>query len=175
MSEYLTMGADAPVATSGPVPKFNSTKYPGTCKPSDFGTLSLFKALQEQLNRVAQVNGIAKIAVDGDVGPGTLGLMAKLGLAASGTPCTSVAAYVVTFTATTKALADTLQAPAKVSGPAPIKAPTIVTAGNLEIPAPPGAGIIGSIQNMGTPAIIAAVGIAGGIGYMLFFKKKRRK
>lgn len=173
MSEYLTMGADA-YALEANV-SFNSTKYPGTCKPSDFGTLAKFKALQEQLNRVAEKKGVAKIAIDGDIGPGTLGLMAKLGLASSGTACTAIAGYVSTFTAQAKALADTLGAPAKVSGPAPIKAPTIVTPAGAEIPVPPGAAFLGQLTNMPTTAKLALAGVGVGIVYVLATKKKRRK
>lgn len=53
---------------------FNSTKYPGICKPSTTATLAVFKSMQQQLNRVASIKGLPKVAVDGDVGPGTVQL-----------------------------------------------------------------------------------------------------
>jgi len=175
MSEYLTLGDTGSEGIT-----WNSTKYPGTCKPSDFATLAKFKALQEQLNRVAQVKGFTKIAVDGDFGPGTVDLAKKVSQSNTLT-CSALAGSVTTFTASFAALATSLSAPAKVAGPAPIKPPSIVNAAGNVVIAPPGSGnpiaasLYDSVSGLGTVGVVAAVGIAGGIGYLLFFKKKRRK
>ncbi len=64
---------------------FNSTKYPGTCKPIDAATLAFVMDFQRQLNRVAQKLNFPKIAPDGSIGPATLALF-RLVQAASNQP-----------------------------------------------------------------------------------------
>ena len=49
-----------------------------TCKPANFTALAAFKELQSQANRVAQMKGYKKIAVDGDLGPGTAALVNQI-------------------------------------------------------------------------------------------------
>lgn len=49
----------------------------GVCKPMNTVALNNFKALQDQLNRVAEMKGWMKIGVDGRIGPGTLALWNK--------------------------------------------------------------------------------------------------
>ncbi len=174
MSEYLSMGD-----TGGePGVTWNSTKVPGACKPSDFATLAKFKALQEQMNRVASKKGYPTIAVDGDLGPGTVALFNKiLGGNAS---CGNIASYVSTYTAQFNALASSLGAAASVPAPKPATPPAIVTAAGATVPAPPGAGnpLLANVYDAfgGSPVLaVAGIGIAGGIAYLLFKKKKRRK
>lgn len=175
MSEYLSMGDTG----SEPGVTWNSTKYPGTCKPSDFATLAKFKAFQEQLNRVAQAKGFSKIAVDGDLGPGTVALARQV-TQSNQLTCSTIAGQISTFTATVRTLADSLAAPSKVSGPKPVTPPSIVNAAGQVQLAPPGAGnpMAASLYDAwaGIPTVgkVAAVGVLGGIGYMLL-KKKRRK
>src|SRR5262245_6418938 len=148
---YISMGD---VATDS----FNSTKYPGVCKPSTVATLAVFKRLQAQLNRVASVKGIATIAVDGDVGAGTVGLYASLKsalisyassskdisfafagvaqLTAAGGSCTSIASVADVIADVADAYADSLGASASPPAPKPIAPPTLVSKTGVET-APP--------------------------------------
>jgi len=174
MSEYLSMGDTGSEAGVN----WNSTKVPGTCKPSDFTTLAKFKALQEQVNRVLHMKGLAKIAVDGDFGGGTVAAFNRA-MGASVGSCAALAGSVTSYTTAVKAAANLLGAPAKVSGPAPITPPSIVNAtGNLVV-APPGAGtavgasLLDSFRNAGTPALVAGAGIAAGLAYLLIFSKPK--
>ncbi len=175
MSEYLSMGDSG----AEPGVTWNSTKIPGVCKPSDFSTLAKFKALQEQINRLAQVKGTPKIAVDGDLGAGTVSAYNKaMGTGLSS--CSQLAGAVSAFTAQVRMAADSAGAPSRVSGPAPTTAPSIVTPAGSLVVAPPGAGnpmaasVYDAFGSLGGIGKIAALGIAGGIGYLLL-KKKRRK
>jgi len=157
---YFPMGADD-------APNFNSTKYPGVCKPTNQATLELVYELQRQLNRIAQMKGLTKIAVDGDIGPGTVRLFNQaIGGSAS---CQTIASQVSTFTAQLNALAVSLNAPAKVSSPAPAKPPTYVNATTgLEVVAPKGmAASLSDSIGLSTPMLLL-LGIAAiGAGYYL--------
>jgi hypothetical protein len=168
MTYLPTMGA------ADAVPSFNTTKYPGVCKPSNEPTLQLVYDLQNQLNRVAQAKGLTKIGVDGDIGPGTIKLFnAVLGTSAN---CVTIGATIGAFTAQVTAIANELGAPAKVSGPIPAKAPTIVTATGLEVKGPPPAGssLVDSVKNLGMPTLLA-LGVGLGAAAYFMTKKKGRK
>lgn len=162
-------------------PVFNSTKYPGVCKPSNERTLAMFKDLQSQLNRVAQAKGIPKIAVDGDIGPGTIKLMTSAAMIAAGTGCSSVASAAVPFTGAARVIADAAGAPATVVSPAPARPSTLVSATGAEVLAPaPGYGgsLVDSWNQLSMPMRIAALGALGGLGYYVYkssSKKKGRK
>lgn len=154
---------------------FNSTKYPGICKPSNKYTLDAFKELQRQLNRVAQLRGLAKIGVDGDIGPGAVGLANKaLGAPAS---CTSIASSAPGYASQAKIMADSGGAPATVAGPLVIKPSTLVNAATgVEVIAPSSgiaANVGNAFANMSPIAKLAAVGILGGIGYYVWKGRKR--
>jgi len=173
MSEYLTFGDTG----AEPGIEWNSTKYAGVCKPSDYATLAKFKELQRQLNRVAQLKGYTKIAVDGDLGTDTVALAAQV---LGGTyTCSLLAGTISSFTASVKTIADAAGVPATVSGPAPVKPPSIITPAGVEKLAPPGAdtsmgaSIYDAWDKLGTPGKLAAVGILGGIGYFAFVKKRK--
>lgn len=171
---YMHQMGDTTVSVTNAPLSFNSTKVPGVCKPMDFKTLAVFEDLQSQLNRVAHAKGLPKIAVDGDIGTGTTGLMVKVGMASAGITCTAVAVAAGAFAAQAKQLADQLGAPAKVSGPPPIKPPSILDPNTLlEIPAPSG-GIAASFANLSTAGKLAAVVALGGIGYFLIGSKKKK-
>lgn len=56
---------------------------PQICRPRNPRTLQIFTELQEQVNRVARVDGFPEIAVDGDIGPETIkGVENALGMSA---------------------------------------------------------------------------------------------
>lgn len=168
MTYLPTMGA-----TDMVVPSFNTTKYPGTCKPANAPTLELVYELQRQLNRVAQMRKLTKIAVDGDIGPGTVKLFnAALGTSAD---CTTIGSQVRAFTAQLGVLAATLGAPAKVPAPAPAKPSTFVDpTTNLDVIAPKGiAASLSDSIGLSTP-MIAALGVAAvGVGYYVYKRKAK--
>lgn len=177
---------------------WNSTKYPGVCKPTNFGSLAKFKELQTQLNRVAHAKGISKIAVDGDLGPGTVKVVAQIGSASvadlskpgslgvyasvvkgyatSAPDCSTIAARADTLAGAMKRYADALGVGQEVSSPAPARPSSIITSSG-EVTAPPeyqgsASGPIGSM----TAGQKVFAGLAlGGIAYYMFGKKKRGK
>src|SRR5262245_29618696 len=110
---YFPMGDGDPIA-------FNSTKYPGVCKPMNETTLQAVYSLQNAGNRVAKMKGGKLIARDGDIGPGTLaaarfaaGYLGPTTLAAATSSCTALGAVVVEFAAAVNTAADSMGAPAQ--------------------------------------------------------------
>lgn len=154
----------------------------GVCKPQNFPALDATREMQRQLNRVAQVKGFAKTAVDGAVGPGTLALFTKVqgvsGGQVMGTPssCMGVAPDVDVLGAQIKLLADSLGAPATVDGPVTLAPATIVTKSGKTLVAPD-AGLLGAVASLSGVEKLALLGALGGIGYLLLSgdKKKRAK
>lgn len=161
---YFPMGAtDAP--------SFNTTKYPGVCKPSNTATLELVYDLQRQLNRVAQVRGLTKTAVDGDIGPGTVKLFNAVMKSSMG--CAEIGAQITMFTSSVRVLAESLQAPTQVASPTPAKPPSFVSpATGLDVVAPkPIAGKLSDTFGLSTP-VLALLGVAAvGAGYYLYKRK----
>lgn len=152
----------------------------GVCKPQNFPALAAVKALQQQLNRVAQVKGLPKIVADGTIGAQTLALFRSVQNLATGSvmgdasSCLNVAADSDVLGAQVKAVADGLGAPAQVSGKLSLAPSTILTKSNKLIAAPD-SGILGSLSSLSDVEKIALVGVAGGIGYLALTKRKRRK
>jgi hypothetical protein len=172
---------------------FNSTKYPGVCKPSTVAALTTFKRMQHNLNRCAVVSGASTIAVDGDIGPGTVTLFGRLKshlgtyalgnndtnaaikIAAAGSSCSSIAAVADVIANIAESYADDQNAPTSPPAPKPIKPPTLVSSTGLETPAPAGSNLLAVWGTTSTPVKLAALGILGGIGYFAFMKKPRRR
>lgn len=152
----------------------------GVCKPQNFPALAAVRAFQQQLNRVAQVKKLSKVSVDGAIGPGTLALFRQVQSASGGSvmgdpsTCMGVAPDVDVLGAQIKDLADTLGAPATVSGPLAITIPTILTKSGKTLVAPD-AGIAASLASMSGVEKLAIAGVAGAIGYLVFTSKKRRR
>jgi hypothetical protein len=176
MTYLPTMGDTETIA-------FNSTKYPGICKPSNQTTLQAVYDLQNQCNRIAKMKGGKIIAQDGDIGPGTLsaarfaaGYLGPLAtrLAFSTSNCTDLGANIVAFTDAVRASADALGAPAKVDAPVPARAPMLVMPSGLEVKGGPpiGASALDSIKNLGMPTLIALGVAAVGVGYYVTRKTK---
>jgi len=174
--------------------QFNSTKYPGICKPSTITALAAFKRLQTQLNRVAYAKGLSTIAVDGDIGPGTVSLVNKLAPSlitdattkmqlASATKvatstmngCVSLASVADVVADVAESYAGTLKAPEKAPAPAPTKPPTLVSSSGQESAPPPGADILSAFTSASTPMKLAMVAVAGGVGYYLYKGHKKRR
>lgn len=156
------------------------TQVAGVCKPKNFPALAAVRAFQGQLNRVAQVKGLSKTTVDGAIGPGTLALFRQVQSASKGSvmgdpsTCMGVAPDVDVLGAQIKDFADTLGAPATVSGPLSLKPPTILTASGKTVVAP-NSGIAASLASMSGVEKLAIAGVAGAIGYLLLTTKKRRR
>ena len=180
---------------------FNSTKYPGVCKPSTTATLAIFKALQQQLNRVASVKNLPKVAVDGDIGPGTLNLASyvKAVAAADATgsgdlasiandvvtiidtsSCTALASRADDVAANVQMYATALGVPTSV--PAPVNtSPTVLVsssgqetqvAGSLQNAAASAADSFGALDGTTKFAVAGALGVAA---YIVLGGKKRRR
>jgi hypothetical protein len=108
----------------------NCQPLSGLVKPMTIATANIFKNLQGQANRCAQVFGFSKIAVDGRIGSGTLSLVNKsakkgissmplLGSLLSGWPnVESLARNADVAASGLKSIADSANAPAVVAGPA---------------------------------------------------------
>lgn len=156
-------------------------KMVGTaCKPMNFPALAATRELQNQLNRVAQVKGFGKISADGAVGPSTLALFRQVQAVAAGSvmgdpgSCMGIAPDVDVLGAQVRAVADTLGAPATVSGALSLVPPTIVTKSN-KVVAAPDPGIMGSLSSLSQIEKLALLAVAGGLGYMAFTRQKKRR
>lgn len=180
---YLPMGDIAST-------EFNSTKYPGIVKPSTASTLVMFKKMQSQLDRIAAVKGIAPIAVDGDVGPGTVSLFGavkadiaayamflqdiaastKIALATSAVQIATIADVIADEA---ENYADSLNAPSNPPKPAPSKPSTLVLSTGQEVPAPMSANILEAWSNLGTTGQLVALAALGGVGWYLVKSSKR--
>lgn len=146
----------------------------GVCKPTNFATLDKFKELQRQLNRGAAAKKLPPIAVDGDLGPGTV----KLANAVFGmwTGCADLAVKAEDYTATVKALATAQGVPASVGSPKPLWPPAIVNATTgVLTPQPATSSVLDAFNNMDTTGKLVAAAVLGGVAYFALGKKKRRK
>lgn len=171
---------------------FNSTKYPGVCKPSNTATLAVFKAMQTQLNRCASVSGMSTIAIDGDVGPGTISLFGKLKAAlmsiaptvqfsagvrlaaVDATSCSSIAAAADTIRDVAEAYANSKGAAVKPPAPTPTKPPVLVDSKTgIEKPAPAGANLLASFESLPTVYKVVGAGILAGIGFFAYKDMKK--
>lgn len=148
----------------------------GNCKPTNFATLAKFKALQTQLNRVAHAKGLPKIAVDGDIGPGTIKLLASATGGNAGATCSTIAPIAEALTAQVEAIANAAGAPAKVSSPAPPSPPAIINATTGVItPQPVSASLTDALGRMSTTQMLVIAAALGGGAYLMLGKKRRRK
>lgn len=169
-----------------------------TCKPTDSATLSLFKELQRQLNRVAAIKKIQTIGVDGDIGSGTVALMqavqaaAKADLKAGSLNNTYAAQYLATVqsstcsgiasgatgtTANVKTYADQLGASSNVASPPPASQPAVYNPINgASVPQGAAASAIDAWKRLSTGTQLATLGILGVTGVVLLKPgKKKRK
>ncbi len=147
----------------------------GVCKPTNFETLTKFKALQKQLNRAATGAGLQTIAVDGDIGPGTVKLLALVQGGAQ-MSCSAIAIAAEGLTPQLKSIADQAGVPASVSSPkpaAPLPAVVNATTGVLT-PQPATASVLDAFNRLSSTEKLLAVAVIGGGAYVLLGKKKRR-
>lgn len=159
---------------------FNCTKYPGVCKPTNLTALSRIRELQMQMNRVAQLRGVAKIGVDGDVGPGTIKLYSTLqGVSVGSINAITIATSAPYESKTFMDIADAAGIPTTVPQPAPATQPSIInTTTGLEIPVPTpeSSGVVAAFSGMSTAQKVIFAGLLGGVGLLVakeFGKKKK--
>jgi hypothetical protein len=183
---------------------FNSTTYPGTCKPSDLPTLAIFKSLQAQLNRIVYAynkitgNNAALISVDGDIGPGTMQqveevqalltadtsmdviAMASVIRSQSTDSCSAVANNAELLAAAAQAVADTVGAPASISQPSSCSSTLVSAMGKsttVHTPTPANNGIATSLTDMvaGLDTTTLLLLAAGASAVIYYTGKKGRK
>lgn len=165
-----------------PATDWNDTKYPGVCKPTNFDALAKFKELQRQLNRMAFALSIPRIAVDGDIGPGTRSLITKIQAklpSFSANPfetqvkfqstsnCAAIAGNADVLANSSRMAADARGAPETVSGAITLKPSTIVTPSGQEVQAPAGSGF-GPISEMSLPMKLVAGAALGLVGFLIW-------
>lgn len=154
----------------------------GVCKPANFPALDIVQTLQKQCNRVAQVKGFAKIAADGDVGPGTAALVVKVMAAIGGSPPGSDAASIAPFadilSQQIQAAADAMGAPSSVSGPTPSAPPSITTKSGKTVLAPPpgiGASLADLFNGMSSTQKIVFAGVGAGLLFALMTSTRKKR
>lgn len=180
----------------GAVSASDFVKRGSVCKPANSATLAIFKDMQSQLNRVAQAVGVSKIAVDGDIGNGTLYLLSNIASKMNSinamevalaneasNNCSTVAARAETIAYFAKAVANARGVSSSVSqgggggggGGSSSAPPVTIPPGTATVPGPAaGGGIMASISSMGTLEKAAVAVGAVAVGVALFGKKKRR-
>ena len=79
VGSLVAVGTKAAIGLAAP----RFTMVSGIAKPNDEATLNLFKALQQQMNRVAAKKKLATIGVDGKIGNDTTTLMGAIVKAAN--------------------------------------------------------------------------------------------
>lgn len=169
-------GQESPTSGALTPADFNSTRYPGICKPMNQRALNFITELQRQLNRLAHVKGVAKIGVDGDVGPKTINLLTALGLATMGASCMATAVGAPIITPIIKQKADAAGAPTTVAGPPPLTPPTYITpTGQLRPDASSAGSVMDAFNAMSTGQKVVAAGLLAGIGFLGFKELSKKK
>lgn len=192
---YIGSRAPALYSGLGSIDPSQWTSSGGVARPKNSQALSVFQDLQVQTNRIAAINGITRVAVDGVIGPATMNAVKAVAGRLFYTPAASfrtvddVAASADVTAAVFKARADNLGAPISSGTPAPGTpvAPPISLPANfpgsfpqgggqpVAPPLPPGApGAPSDLEMMvsGVPGGMSGVIIAlGALGIMLMQKK----
>lgn len=161
----------------------NWTSVGGVCKATNATYLAAFKELQRQLNRVLDTLGVAKIAVDGAIGPGTLAALQTIGAQATSASsygltginltCANVAANVQRLTLGAQRLADFLNVPSSVSSPAPAETPSYVDLQTGQVTNQPiGASAMDAFNNLSTTQKLA---LGAGLALAGFYATRKHK
>lgn len=154
------MNASTWCSTSNPQGSCKPTK--GVCKPMDFDTLSTYKELQNQINRVLQHKGKALIAVTGDIGSKTVeGLNTAMGQTVA-TTCDQAAAKADDHLKAITFMANTFKLPPPPTPPSATAQRALEFVSSVFSPSPtPGAS-----SGFLLPAVLI------GAGAFLYFRKK---
>lgn len=181
----------------GAVSSTDYVKRGSVCKPANSATLAIFKTMQTQLNRVAQAVGVSKIAVDGDIGSGTLTLLSRIASKMSMTSalevtlaneatndCSTVASRAETISFFAKSVADAKGVSANAGtsggssgggggggGSTPI---VTIPPGSATVPGA-SSGIMASLSSLGGLEKAALAVGAVAVGVALFGKKRGRR
>jgi hypothetical protein len=172
--------------------QFNSTTYPGICRPSNKGALAIFKNLQAQLNRVAQGAGLSKITVDGDLGNATLALFGKIAaflsqggvsidparnmlIQAGAYGCVEIARNADALAMAATGVANQMNIPPKISQPSGVSTIAMPGGGTQKIttPTPAAASLVDSLSGMDPTTLLMAAGAVGAVIYFSGGKGKR--
>lgn len=186
ISSAAGQAADAGSDITGATGPQNFVNKGGICKPADRATLDAVADFQKQLNRVAEVKGFVKIAIDGDLGPATLTSFRQaqgnsgFSVIGDASSCVTLGANLSVASASVRAFADRIGAPSasSVSQPRPLTTPSFVnpsTGAETKVSAPGTGSITDVVRSMTTPMKLALGGMAVGIGYFLFVDKKKRQ
>jgi len=196
---YLQLGLNQELGAVS----FNSTTYPGTCKPSDLSTLAIFKNLQAQLNRVATGynallgHSVPLVSVDGDIGPGTMQMFEQVqawltadtsssGYATAAmimqqdtSSCSAVASNAEALVPALQSVADSLSVPASISQPSSGSSGLVSSSGKtttVHTPTPANSSIATSLTDMvaGLDTTTLLL-IAAGAGAFIYFTGRPRK
>lgn len=152
-------------------PAATSFKLVGNvCKPMTFDSLHAAQELQRQLNRIAQVKGLQKIAIDGAIGAGTVTLFASA--TGSSSDCSTIGANVVNLATAVQNQADAMGAPTLVTAPSSGAPISLATAAGKIVKAPAttqAASILDTVGlgTLSTPMQLALAGAAVGIIYFI--------
>lgn len=162
--------------------QWNSVKYPGVAKPMSFGSLGIFKDLQNQTNRlIKHYGGMSLIPVDGDIGPGTLSAVKAVAKKIGYFPPSAMnnvndlAGVADVVAAAFKAAADNIGVTPSVPGPsAPPSAPPVaMLPPSMALP-PPSGGLMAQLEPTlsGFPGgMTGALAVAGFIVIAIAQKK----
>lgn len=152
----------------------------GVCKPTSEPTLRIVQGVQDQVNRIAQAKGFAKIQRDGDIGTLTLSAIRSAKAASGGrvtidtTNCSTVGGQIQQAFVELRAFADAIGAPSSATPPKLTSQPSIATPLGLK-PVAASAGLLDAVRGMPLPMKLAFGGIMAGIGYFVFLDKPRGK
>ena len=167
---YHGIGGLSQTAWCSPVnPQGRCKPIAGICKPMDTATLAVYRDLQAQANRVAHVRGLAKIDVDGRIGPETVALVEGIMMASYG-QCDQVAAIADELAQAIRGTADAIGAPADVSAPRTRPPLLPMPDGTVQDPMT-GSAFGGGIGDLGLFGWV----LLAGAGYLLWQETKQPK
>ena len=165
------------------------TPVSGVCKPTTAGTLSQFRSMQQQCNRLLVARGKSPIDVDGRIGPRTLsavnGFESVTGKSYGS--CDGAARDAGLLTSMFMNAANRENAPAKVPDPPPTSPPTIASGAGVQNPPDDiinrtkGGGLLGMVSDLGAKIGLdpttSKMAIGGGAllaGIYLFTRLRKR-
>jgi hypothetical protein len=177
-----TAGTQGTLPTTGgqaaPTQTYAWQSVSGICIPTNtdagIALLSVLKDLQRQLNRIAKVNTMAALQIDGKIGPATLTLLSKAYSGKTFT-CENVCTWAARYVAEVSSIADKLGAGSVSSSAGEV---VLYDPSTKTLVKQPAAASIGDVfNNLSTTEKLLAGGAALGLAYYLnkTSKKKGRR